>query len=121
MPLTEPEWNSIAQFTEKIVKQVIGTRGDFFVTGKVIKVDTQNRCVYLAEFGDQAVPVVGFNYTASYYVQESGSMTKKTATAEIQMPKVGQSVLVAREMGTSRLPRALGVIQGKNWIVSEEE
>lgn len=119
--ITEPEWQSISQFVEKIIQQVVGRRSDFFTTGKVVKVDAKNKCIYMAEFGDQAIPVVGFNYTTSYYVQESGSMTKKTATAEVQMPKVGQSVLVAREMGTARLPRALGVIQGKNWITPEED
>lgn len=107
---------------EKIVQQTIGTRGDYFVTGKVIKVDDTHRCVYLQEFGDQPIPIVSFDYAVkSYETLSTGRVSAKTATTTVVMPKVGQSVLVAREMGTARLPRALGVIQGLNWIIAEEE
>jgi hypothetical protein len=122
VPISDPEWESISQMVEAIVKRVTGTRADFFTTGRVVKVDAANKCVYLAEFGDQPIPIVGFNYTMKYYDEgSSGTIKQKDASAVLVMPEVGQSVLVAREMGTRRLPRALGVIQGKNWIVAEEE
>jgi len=235
MPITNPEWESISQMIDAIVRRVVGTRADFFTTGKVVKVDPTNKCVYLAEFGDQPIPITGFDRTVTYYyevsdvdikhvvgaagepafqnswvnydvptwgsanfskdssgivhleglvmngtlgaaiftlpagyrpakqllfavlgnnilgrldvtptgavqfsvgsnayVQLSGitfdsgvpmptKVIRKSVTAGVVMPKVGESVLVAREMGTRRLPRAIGVIQGKNWIVAEEE
>lgn len=121
MALSEPDFLSIKNFVAQQVKQLVGTRRDYFVTGKVIKVDADNRCVFLAEFGDQPVPIVGFNYIVKYYDEgASGTVKQKDAVASVVMPKVGQTVLVAREMGTSRLPRALGVIQGTNWARPEE-
>jgi len=44
----------------------------------------------------------------------------RNAKAVTLVPKVGQTVLVAYEMGISRLPRCLGVIQSTNWITSED-
>ena len=50
---------------------------------------------------------------------ESGSVTniKKNFTT-IKMPKKGDLVLVAQHYGTSRLPKCLGIIQGKKFIVT---
>jgi hypothetical protein len=134
MPLTEPEWLSISAMVEKIVRRVAGTKGDYFITGKVLKVDKANKCIYLREFGDQPIPLVGFEYEITYYDESprgtnygaSGSAAqfktrKKKAKVEIVMPRRGQTVLVAREMGAQRMPRCLGVIQGKKWIIPEAE
>ena len=134
MPISEPEWTSIVTMIEKVVRRIVGTRGDYFITGKVIKVDNLNKCVYLKEFGDQPIPIVGFDYEVKYYDESprgtnygaSGSAAnfktlKKTAKATVIMPKIGDSVLVARELGTRRLPRCIGVIQGKKWIIPEAE
>jgi hypothetical protein len=134
MPISEAEWLSISTMIEKVVKQVVGKRADYFVTGKVIKVDIPNKCVFLKEFGDQAIPIVGFDYTVKYYDETPNGTntstvgtsanyrtTVKTANAKVVMPKKGDLVLVARELGIRRLPRCLGVIQGKNWITAEEE
>lgn len=134
MPLSDPEWLSIRTMIEQVVRQVSGTRGDFFVTGKVVKVDAKNKCIYMKEFGDQAIPIVGFDYEVNYYDESPKGTTtqaegdaaqfrtiKKTAKVSVVMPRKGDSVLVARELGTRRLPRCLGVIQGKKWIVPEVE
>jgi hypothetical protein len=119
---------------ERVTGEFAGRRDLYFVTGTVIKRDVPNKCVYLREFGDQAVPVVGFNYTVKYYDETPNGTTAvtagnsqpyktrvKTVTVDVEIPKVGQTVLVAREMGTRRLPRCLGVLQGKNWIEAEAE
>src|SRR5690348_15857553 len=122
MPISEPEWLSIANMVEKIVKRVIGTRADYFTTGKVLKVDKPNKCIYMTEFGDQPIPIVGFDYEVKYYdTDNAGFVRTRNSVATVVMPKVGDTVLVARELGTRRLPRCLGVIQGKNWVIPEAE
>lgn len=101
---------------EKVARDVSGCKSDFFITGKVLKVDEANKVIYMAEFGDQAIPIVAFNYEVKVYDDNGTNITPKTVEAKLKMPKKGDTVLVAREMGTNRLPRALGVILGKNWI-----
>lgn len=122
MPIMESEWLSISNLARKISEQVSGKRQDYFVTGKVVKVDAVHKLIYMAEFGDQAVPIVAWDYNVTYYDQTvTGATVKKTTVATVKMPKVGDTVLVARELGTRRLPRALGILQGVNWIVAEDE
>ena len=134
MPITEPEWASIAAMVEKLIQQMSGSKTSFFTTGKVVKSDKLNKCVYLTEFGDQPIPVVGFDYEITYYDQtpagtnapasgQSSPYTTRahTVQARVVVPKVGDTVFVAREMGTRRLPRCLGVIQGIKWILPEED
>lgn len=273
MPISEPEWTSIRSMIERTIRQLIGSKADFFITGKVLKVDALNKCIYMKEFGSQAIPIVAFEYDVpvydhtpsgtkqqvvipsvrlqqlvataqsipngtwtpivwdsesydtdnmhsnavnptritcntpgryliygsigfvpgagvrgayiskngavagslgsygsqeistaitvnpnatdvldlntgdyveivgyqnigaasavqgglsvfiAYYLgyNESYTVRKVMTKATVRMPKVGQMVLVAREMGTNRLPRCLGVIQGRNWIAPEEE
>lgn len=121
MPISEPEWLSITKLAEKVAARVSGKKDDYFVTGKVLKVDEKNRCVYMREFGDQAIPIVGFDYEVKYYDDNGTSVSAKKVIAKAVMPKRGDTVLVAREMGTNRLPRCLGVLQGKNWIVAEDD
>lgn len=132
--ISEREWVSVRAMVESVIKSVMGTRMDYFVTGQVIDRDEKNKLVWLAEFGDQPVPVVAYNYNAFYY-DESPRLTKygtvgtnadyktykKKLLIEIEVPKVGETVLVAREWGTRRLPRCLGVLQGQNWIIVEAE
>lgn len=119
--MNDAQWASIAAMVEKVVQRVAGSKGDFFTTGRVVKVDEINKCIYLAEFGDQAIPIVGFDYDVTYYDENATTTNKKTTVAKVKMPKVGETVFVAREMGTRRLPRCLGVIQGKKWFDAEEE
>jgi hypothetical protein len=40
----------------------------------------------------------------------------KTRVTDVSMPKVGDTVLIAREMGIQRLPRCLGTLQDKGWM-----
>ena len=115
--ISEGEWESIAKFVEKIFRK----KGEYFVTGKVIKRDEKKKLIWMKEFGDQAIPIVGFDYEVTYYDKSDTGVEPKKAKVKLLVPKVGQSVLVAREFGTRRLPRCLGVIQGTGWIAPSED
>jgi hypothetical protein len=132
--ITEGEWRSIAVLIERIIKDQVGLKSSAFTSGKVIKVDKTNKCVFLKEFGDQPIPLVFFDYQVKYYDETPSGTTAvssgsaqpfktrtKTVKAEVTMPTVGQTVLVVREMGAQRLPRCIGVIQGKKWLVSDPD
>jgi hypothetical protein len=117
MPLTESDFMSI----RKMVESLIGETGEYFITGEVIKRDPNKKLVWLAEFGDQAIPVVSFDYTVKTYdTLPNGKVVVSSYDAEIKTPALGEIVVVARELGTRRLPRALGVIQGIGWITPPE-
>lgn len=121
--ITEPEWNSIRVAIERVIMELSGRREDFFVTGTVFKRDVNKKLIWLKEFGDQPIPVVGYDYDVKYFVWDSGlnKTVAKDARVKIIVPKPGQTVLVAREMGIDRLPRCLGVIQGVGWITQEQD
>lgn len=135
MPITEPEWNSIRALVESVSADVSGAR-NFFTTGKVLKRDENKKLIWLEEFGDQPIPLVAFDYEVKYYDETPNGTTvpstgasspfktkTKTVKAKVLVPKVGETVLVARELGTRRLPRCLGVILAKpgDWLVAEVE
>jgi len=120
MPITDPEWSSIAALAENVSKTISGRRIDFFKTGTVVKRDVANKLVWVDEFANQAIPIVGFDYEVKYYDEgSSGIVSVKKAIVTVAVPKVGQKVLVGFEMGLRRLPRCLGVLQGTNWIDPE--
>lgn len=132
--ITQLEWKSIRAMVESVIREMVGGRRDYFVTGKVIKNDDKKNLVWLEEFGDQAIPVVAFDYEITVYDETpkgtlavaAGNVSpyktkKKKAFATVMVPSVGETVLVARELGIRRLPRCLGVLQGRDWIISEDE
>lgn len=128
--ISEGEWESIVNLFNRLIKK----KGEYFVTGKVTKRDEKRKLIWLNEFGDQAIPIVCFDYEINYY-DETPSDTNTTAVgaaaqfktkkkkviSKVMVPKVGQTVVVAREFGTRRLPRCLGVIQGQGWISASED
>lgn len=119
--ITEPEWNSIRTFVEKICVRISGRRSEFFETGTVAKRDETNRLIWLKGFSNDPIPVVDFEHEVRYYDTDSdGNVIVRRAKVATVVPRVGQTVFVAYEMGTSRLPRCLGVVQGKNWITTED-
>jgi hypothetical protein len=128
--ISESEWESISNLFNRLMRK----KGEYFVTGKVIKRDVAKKLVWLQEFGDQAIPIVGFDYEVTYYDETPrGVVTtavgagadyttqQKKAKVKLLVPRVGQSVVVAREFGTRRLPRCIGVIQGTGWISASED
>jgi hypothetical protein len=44
----------------------------------------------------------------------------KNSAASTDVPNVGDTVLIALELGDQSIPRCLGVVKGTNWITSEE-
>ena len=133
MPISEGEWSSISALIETIAARVSGNR-NFFTTGKVIKRDEAKKLVWIEDFGDQPLPIIGFDYTVDVYDETPAGTTvpsvgsgspykvkKKTLTIKVQVPKIGQTVVIASELGSKKLPRCLGVIQGKDWIIPESE
>jgi hypothetical protein len=118
--IDEREWAVIRRMVESVSGKISGRRQDFFITGTVVKSDLQNNLIWIKEFGDQPIPVVGFDYDVTYYdTDNTGVVRKKTARVKVHVPRRGETVLVARELGIQRLPRCLGVIQGQGWIQGE--
>lgn len=113
MPLHEGDFRSI----RALVERMLGQKGEYFTTGTVIKRDELRNVVWLEEFGDQAIPLVAYDYEVKYY-DASGA---KLAKVRPLLPKVGQTVVVARELGSRRLPRLIGILRGTDWISTEED
>jgi hypothetical protein len=110
--VTLEEWNSIYAAIQKEISQST----NFFSQVEVIKVDEERKLIYASEFGDTPIPLVGFRYTASYYNDNGSSVSLKKSTTEPDLPKVGDLVLVARNLGSRRMPRCLGIIFGREYI-----
>jgi hypothetical protein len=121
MPISEPEWNSIRELAERVSRSVSGRRSEFFQTGIVTKRDMKNRLIWLKGFGNDPIPIIDFEHEVKYYdTDENGDAIVRSAKVQTVVPRVGQAVLVAYEMGVSRNPRCLGVIQSTNWFQSED-
>jgi hypothetical protein len=55
----------------------------------------------------------------AYVIKVGGSpVTEKLAKISVALPAVGETVMLALERGTRRLPRCLGVLKSKNFIVT---
>lgn len=118
MTLTHSDWREIQKEVNRLIAQV----GEPFVQGEVVKNDQANRLVWLKEFGDQPIPMISFDYQVKYYYQNpAGNMVPRTTKAhtkevEILVPRIGEIVLVARHMGSRRLPKCLGVIKSTDYV-----
>lgn len=122
MPIYESEWASIRTMCERVVAEMAGRKDSYFVTGPVIKRNVDKKLIWMAEFGDQPIPVTAFKSKVKYYDEDHlGNVKVKWANVVIEVPKIGATVLVVREMGSARLPRCLGEIQGIDWLISENE
>ena len=120
MAISEGEWSSIREVAAQIAEQVSGGRRNYF-TARVIKRDEANGLVWVKELDLQPIPVVGHSYEVKYYDTDStGVVTPKTVTVKTSVPKVGDNIFIVLEMGAQSLPRCLGTIYGKNWLMSEE-
>lgn len=129
MALNHNDWREIQSYVSKVVGQV----GEPFVQGKVVKADPVKNLIWLAEFGDQPIPILAFDYEVKYFYQEPFGNTTgvgtpvqkrlksrktKVSAKEVKVlcPKKGDVVLVARHMGSRRLPKCLGVIKSKGYM-----
>lgn len=125
MPISDREWQSI----KALIDRSGSARAEEFVTDVVMKSDPRNKLVWTLQFGIQPIPLIGFNIEVSYYdttyTLVAGSLqsklVKKTAKVKLEVPSQGDTVLIAREMGTHRLPRCLGIILGDKWVLTGDE
>lgn len=102
--LTQADWESIYQ----TINSALPTHEVTY--GKVVKRDTKKKLVWLKEFGDQPIPLVGFKAEVTYYDTTPTGVKKKVAKIEPEVPKVGELVVVLRQMGSRRLPKCVGVV-----------
>lgn len=99
------EWHEIEQLIAKMVADV----GEPIVRDVVVKSNEIRKLVWTREFGDTPIPCVGFDYKVKYYTTSAtGVMTKKIADAELQIPVVGDIVVILKQLGSDRLPLCLG-------------
>jgi hypothetical protein len=118
MPLSHDDWREI----QRLITSMVSQQGETFTQGKVVKSDQQKKLVWLKEFGDQPIPCIAFDYSVKYYYEDaSGNLIPRKTNAyskevEMLVPRVGEIVLVARHMGSRRLPKCLGVIQSTGYV-----
>jgi hypothetical protein len=127
--IEEGEWTSITEHVIKLIQQVAGRASDHFFVDTVVKNDTSQNLVWVTELGDTPIPLFTFDYDVKYY-DESPRGTglsfggykvyPKVAKTKVRCPKIGDSVLVAREMGQNRLPRCLGVLRSTGFVEPPE-
>lgn len=122
MALSAQDWQQIQEFVNRIISKT----GEAFIQGKVVKSDPTRRVVWLREFGDTPIPLIGFDYRVKYRYKETDGTTTVAKTkphsddVEILTPRVGDTVLVAQQFGTRRLPKCLGVIKSVRYVESGE-
>lgn len=113
MAISQRDWQQIQKYVEKRMAEA----GEYFTQGIVIKNDQQNNLVWLKEFGDLAIPVFAFDYQVKYYYEDtSGNMQPRLTKpydreVSVLVPQVGETVLIARQLGSRNLPKCLGVIR----------
>lgn len=123
MALNNTDWREIQKFVVSLLAQ----QGEYFTQGVVVKNDQVKKLVWLKEFGDQPIPLIAFDYQVKYYYRDgAGNMVPKktpahTKDVEILVPRVGDMVLVARHMGSRRLPKCLGVIKSTGYVRAGSE
>jgi hypothetical protein len=124
MPISDGEWESI----RRLVSRLNSKRGEEIVTGQVVKSDRVKNLVYLKEFGTQPIPMVAQDYDVSYYDTQytlvggvlKAVTVKKQCKVSLKIPVKGDTVVVLREWGTSRLPRCLGRLYGAGWMTEAD-
>ena len=115
MGLSEADFASI----KTMVDAAVGALGETLLTAKVIKRDVARKLVWVKEIGDQPIPCIAFRSTVRYYDEDkSGIIHAKETVVEIVVPKLGETILIALERGTRRLPRCLGIIQSLEFMDS---
>lgn len=134
MPFSHSEWQAI----QGLINRTIQEGGEYFVQDIVVKSDPVRKVIWTKEFGDQAIPLFGFDYQVKYFQNLTDSNTgspnynpvqklvpRKTVAyskeVEILTPRKGDVVLIARHMGARRLPKCLGVLKSKNFISESED
>jgi len=118
-------WNGIAD----LVRRSQSPREVYFVS--VTKADKVRSLVWAKEFGDVAIPLVGFSRSFAYYDTVPTGVSGATVTTEKQKrsdatnknsnylahvvcPSVGDLIVVLDPWGAKRYPICVGVIQSRS-------
>lgn len=121
MPLTNADWREIQKFVGKMT----ASGGEPFVQCKVIGIDISRNVVFAKEFGDIPIPIVAHYYQVTYSSRDASGRVIRLKTqayskeVEILLPQIGDTILVAQHLGTRALPKCLGVIQSKDFVVGD--
>lgn len=110
MALQQADWESIYNAIRTTIPAHEVTYG------KVVKRDARKKLVWLSEYGDQPIPIVAFNQTVTIHDETPTGIKVKTVKIDVEVPKVGELVVVLRQMGERRLPKCIGVVQGKGFV-----
>lgn len=113
MPLDDRDWRRV----QKLIDDFARTVPEYFSQGEVVSVDKSRKVVFLKEFGDQPIPIFSFQFDVNYLDTGKNQHTKLRHTiATPRLPKKGDIVLVARQMGSRRLPKCIGVLQSHDFV-----
>lgn len=111
MPLDQNDWNAVYDAIRRAIPP------NEITYGVVTKRDVRKKLIWLKEYGDQPVPLVAFNGQVVVYDETATGVKKKTVQIEYEVPKVGELVVVLRQMGARRLPKCVGVVQSKGFVI----
>lgn len=90
---------------------------------KVTKADKTRKLIWVQDFGDLPIPLIGHNFSFSHYdTQANGTLKKRedktqtnpTYLVEVVTPKVGQMAVILDPWGAKRYPVCIGVILSKS-------
>lgn len=104
MALTDNDFNRITDLIQNM------QMGSEVVYGEVVKRDASRKLIWLAEFGDQPIPLVAMRGHVKVYDTSGSGVGMKKADIIYDVPKVGETVVVLRQLGSRRLPKCVGVI-----------
>lgn len=110
MPLSDADWNAIHSAIQRAVPV------SELTYGRVTKRDERKKLIWLKEFGDQPIPLVGFNGTVTVYDETPAGTKKKIVRLEHEVPHIGELVVVQRQMGERRLGKCVGVVLSKGFV-----
>jgi len=124
MAISDGEWESIRRLVDRLGSK----RGEQIITGQVVKSDKNKDLVWLKEFGTQPIPMVAQEFEVWYYDTQyqlvggvlKSTTVKKQCKVALKIPVPGNTVVVLREWGTSRLPRCLGRLWGSGWMTEAD-
>jgi hypothetical protein len=109
MAIDYQEWNAIDR---RIMQLINNSNTPEFTQGEVIKADPDRNLVWLNEIRDQPIPIFGFDYEVKYYdTQADGTVNVRKLRITPVCPQVGDIVLVAKQYGSLRLPKCLGILR----------
>lgn len=114
MAIEYDEWRAIDDRIQTIINN---SNAPQLTQGRVIRADPARNLVWLTDFRDQPIPLFAFDYEIKYYdTQPDGTVKVKHATVKPKCPQIGDTVLVARQYGSRRLPKCLGVLRSVDFM-----